>query len=97
MRRFFFALFVLSVIATAGAYYWRTYLPEAIATVSDRSRSIAPGAESESAVPEARSFQLEKVPSDRQDFAVTISIWSSIISALAAIVQTWLTARSIRR
>jgi hypothetical protein len=34
--------------------------------------------------------------SDRQDWAVTISIASSIISAFGALAQVWLTARSAR-
>ncbi len=95
MRRFFISLFVLSLIATAGAYYWRTYQPEVAVSVEPGARTFSPG--DQEAGPEARSSRVERVPSDRQDLAVTISIWSSVISAIAAILQTWLTARAVRR
>ncbi len=100
MRRFFISLFVLSLIATAGTIYWRTYLPEK--TVS----AAAPQAESRgfrernldtSPSGGSSSQEVTKAPSARQDFAVTISIVSSIISAVAAVFQTWLTARAFRR
>ena len=98
MRRFFILLFILSLGATAATFAWRTFLPEGTPSVArtesapasrsaDRSldasprRSYAPGG--------------EKAASERQDWAVTISILSSVISALAAVVQTWLTARAM--
>jgi hypothetical protein len=98
MRRFFIVLFVLSLMATAAAVYWQTYLPEASVLVSaDRNRS-APGAGGDQGAPAARSVrEFAKQPSDRQNMAVTISILSSIISAVAAVAQTWLTARAYRR
>ena len=98
MRRFFISLFILSLIATAATIYWRTYLPEQ--TVS----AAAPQADSHAfrergfdAGPGGGGGQLTREPSGRQDFAVTISILSSIISAMAAVFQTWLTARAFRR
>ena len=99
MRRFFIVLFVISLLATGAAVYWQSYLPEAsVPAAQDRNLTTpgsggaergAPGA------PSARGFS--KQPSDRQNMAVMISILSSIISAVAAIAQTWLTARAYRR
>lgn len=101
MRRFFVVLFVISLLATGAAVYWATYLPEAsVPAAQDRSLSApsAGGGGAESGAPAARSIrEFIKQPSDRQNMAVTISILSSVISALAAIVQTWLTARAYRR
>jgi hypothetical protein len=104
MRRFFIVLFILSLIATAATLYWRTYLPEEIAVASAPApkKSESPDAGDRSIQqggPEARSYIQEaaKEPSERQDYAVTISIISSIISAVAAMLQTWLTARAYRR
>lgn len=106
MRRFFITVFILSLVATAGALYWRTYLPEAAIPQSASERSIVPGDDgsaspSESVAPELRSDRslrdFVKAPSERQDLAVTISIVSSVISALAALLQTWLTAWAYRR
>ena len=100
MRRFFIVLFVLSLLATAAAVYWQTYLPEmSIPLSADRQFSPpdaapAPG----QGAPTARSMrESAKQPSDRQNTAVMISILSSIISAVAAVAQTWLTARAYRR
>jgi hypothetical protein len=96
MRRFFITLLVLSLFATAGTLYWRTFLPEVSAPQSaPATRGLSgeqgPGAGTGSARDAAR------MPSDRQDMAVTISILSSVISAVAAVAQTLLTARAIRR
>lgn len=99
MRRFFIVLFVFSLLATAGTYYWRTYMPEGEVI------AFAPQAETRSfqerapgGAPEGSAGRLVlQEPSERQDLAVTISIVSSIISALAAIAQTWITARAFRR
>ena len=98
MRRFFIVLFVLSLLATAAAVYWQTYLPEASVLVSADRTLRAPGAGGDQEAPAARSArEFAKQPSDRQNMAVTISILSSIISAVAAVAQTWLTARAYRR
>ncbi|NJM35870.1 MAG: hypothetical protein HC850_15585 [Rhodomicrobium sp.] len=105
MRRFFTVLFVLSLIATAATLYWRTYLPEetvvsAAPPSASNDRSLRPGGEGAGGGSgDVTSFSREEVrqPSERQDYAVTISILSSIISAVAAIFQTWLTARAYRR
>lgn len=99
MRRFFIALFLISIVATGGAYYWRTYLPEAttITLNKSQSREIAPGEQEAAPSARSRSFEELKEPSQRQDLAMTISILSSVISALAAVVQTWMAARSYRQ
>jgi hypothetical protein len=98
MRRFFIVLFVLSLVATAAALYWRTYLPETAVPATAQERSLRPGAGEDSATGGTRSLrQYVSKPSNRQDLAVTISILSSIISAIAAVAQTWLTARAVRR
>jgi hypothetical protein len=106
MRRFFTVLFVLSVLATAATYYWRVYLPEKSVVV--QAPAASPGAKSarkfsnddgaEAVSPSLRSSEREFVqePSQRQDFAMMISIFSSVVSAIAALFQTWLTARSVR-
>jgi hypothetical protein len=104
MRRFFTVLFILSLIATAGAFYWRTFLPEAKVPVANSTvERSAPEAAPSAGEASRRSFGSEqlrefiKTPSDRQNLALTISILSSIISAVAAVAQTWLTARAYRR
>jgi hypothetical protein len=92
MRRLFILLFILSLTATVGTLYWRTYRPEgpAIAAAPEaRTRSLG---QDRSRAPSAYQRQ---APSDRQDLSVTISIISSIVSAIAALVQTWLTARAL--
>lgn len=95
MRRFFIIVFIVSVAATAAAFYWRTYQPEeaivAAAPESADKRSFS----RRSISPEASPTVIRE-PSDRQDLAMMISLVSSVISAIAAIFQTWLTARSIR-
>ena len=99
MRRFFIVLFVISLLATGAAVYWQSYLPEASVPVAQSRDLTAPGSggaeRGAPGAPSARGFS--KQPSDRQNMAVTISILSSIISAVAAIAQTWLTARAYRR
>jgi hypothetical protein len=98
MRRFFIVLFVISLLATIAALYWQTYLPEASVPASADRQLSAPKAGGEQEAPGARSLrEFAKTPSDRQNMAVTISILSSIISAVAAVAQTWLTARAYRR
>jgi hypothetical protein len=102
MRRFLISLFVLSIIATAGVYYWRTYLPEA--SVQAPASETAPGDAATDRATRSlpKSFGTEttrtfKAPSERQDLAMMISILSSVISAVAAVAQTLLTARAYRR
>ena len=95
MRRFFIVVFILSLIASAAALYWRTYLPEA--TVVEHAAPLAPSDEATRSLSTERSLREFKAPSSRQDLALTISILSSIISAIAALAQTWLTARAYRR
>lgn len=102
MRRFIFVWLLLSLAATAwfgyqwhqGAYSYRsltsqsepaarTYSTES----SERFRNFGPRSE--------RNFR-RSPPAQGENLALTISIASSIISALAAIAQTWLTHRAIR-
>ncbi len=94
MRRFFVTLFVVSLIAAGGAYYWRTNFPEGTAFLAKRPpsgqmRGLTPG---EKAAPST----LQRAPSERQDLAVTISIVSSLVSALAAVAQAWFTRRAMK-
>ena len=95
MSRFFVVLLILSLCATAASLYWRSTMPEGIARVAAQggARSMAPYTASRPA--EVRAARSERAASDRQDLAVTISIASSIVSALAALVQTWLTAKAM--
>lgn len=95
MRRFFIWLFVLSIIATGVTFYWRTYLPENTVAQTSQTRGYNRDPGSGGAPPTISISQSE--PSERQDLAMTISILSSVISALAALMQTWLTARAYRR
>jgi hypothetical protein len=90
MRRLFIILFILSLGATVTTIYWRTYMPEGPAAVSaPQARTRSLGQDS------SRSPGSGQFASDRQDLAVTISIVSSIVSAIAALLQTWLTARAL--
>jgi hypothetical protein len=100
MRRFFIALFILSLFATAAALYWRTYYPEHAAAPAATERSTERNLSRDGNGTSTSSRSLRdavRSPSGRQDLAVTISILSSVISALAAVLQTWLTARAFRR
>jgi hypothetical protein len=100
MRRFFVVIFVLSLMATAGALYWRAYYPEHAAQPAPSAESSTRSLSPNDGAPAQRSPSLRqaiKSPSGRQDLAVTISILSSLVSALAAVLQTWLTARAFRR
>ena len=90
MRRLFTILFILSLAATVTTIYWRTYMPEGPAAASaPQSRTRGLGQDP------SRHPGSEQFASDRQDLAVTISIVSSIISAIAALLQTWFTARAL--
>jgi hypothetical protein len=133
MRKFFSVFLVISLLATAGAIYWRMARPEG---ASYRSYNAARGADGPSGSIEKRSFRADRLPSreaspdgvhrrvgalldslrtfgptesrsaawprvqeeasERQDWAVTISIGSSIISAIGALAQVWLTAKTAR-
>ncbi len=96
MRRFFIVLFILSLCAVAASLYWRNAMPEAPAPVAMQggARSIQPNSAGRPSA-EAQPYRAERSASGRQDLAVTISIVSSVVSALAALVQTWLTARAM--
>jgi hypothetical protein len=100
MRRFFMSLLILSLFATVGTLYWRTYLPETPVPASGGATRGAdsPAPRSPAPAQDGRpGGGVSFAPSDRQDMAVTISIVSSIVSAIAAVLQTLLTARAIRR
>lgn len=92
MRRFFIGLFIVSLLAAGGAYYWRTYHPESVAA---RAPSMETGPSMRTLGREKSSLTAEKAPSERQDWAMMISVASSIISALGAVMQVWLTHRAI--
>jgi hypothetical protein len=102
LPRFFVIVFILSLGATAAAYAWRVYLPEGAAVRAERPTRSMGSPDSTQPMPQASGERAPyssqpsgRRPSDRQDWAVTISILSSVISALAALVQTWLTARAM--
>ena len=99
MRRLFTLLFILSLSATVATVYWRTYMPEGAAPVvrSDRAPTTRSTGPADGGRAPGSTRTVENTASDRQDLAVTISIVSSIVSALAALLQTWLTARAVRR
>jgi hypothetical protein len=91
MRRFFVSLFIVSLLAVGGTYYWRTYYPEALsaAPVSGQLRSLAPGEKAHRTV-------AERAPSDRQDLAMMVSVVSSLVSAAAAVAQAWYARRAMK-
>jgi hypothetical protein len=94
MRRLFIILLILSLGATVTTIYWRTYMPEGPAAASapqQRTRSLG----QDSSRPPSSAPGSAQVASDRQDLAVTISIVSSIVSAIAALLQTWFAARAM--
>jgi hypothetical protein len=98
MRRLFTILFILSLGATVATVYWRTYMPEGPVTAAapNRTRSLeAPRRDSERPSGSAQTASDGQAASDRQDLAVTVSIVSSIISALAALLQTWFAAKAL--
>jgi hypothetical protein len=100
MRKFFVGLFIVSLLAVGGTYYWRTYHPESnsaeelrIAASRSPQKSLARD-KAEEAIRNA-SAQVD-VPSQRQDWAMIISVVSSIVSALGAMAQVWLTHRGLK-
>lgn len=92
MRRFFVGLFIISLCAAGGAWYWKTYYPEGHATVATRSLPSNSGNVRSFRRPNTREMMVPK-SSGRQDMAMTISILSSVISALAAVAQAWFARR----
>jgi hypothetical protein len=83
MRRFFVALFIISLCAAGGTWYWKTYYPEG-ARVAFDDAPAARGVERSFRSPSTREM-MQPRPSNRQDLAVTVSILSSLVSALAAV------------
>ena len=99
MRRFFIVLFILSLCATAASLYWRS-ATQGVTTQAARPAPTARSVGPEDAAPapsDRRSTErtiAEPIASSGPDLALVISIASSIISAAAALLQTWLTARA---
>ena len=107
LRLFLIGLFV-SLVALAGAYYWRTYHPQLIV----KERVIGPpGAErpfetlrnkarsSAKTLAERGRIVLKRVPSDIQTWATIFSLVSSVFTALGALLSgyfTWMRYRSER-
>lgn len=97
MRNFFIGLLIMSLLAVGGAYYWRVYYPESrqeLVVTATRKVEIENGDQNRSYMKAAPEEQ--KAPSERQDWAMIISVASSIISALGAAAQVWLTHRGLR-
>jgi hypothetical protein len=92
MRRFFIALFIVSLCAAGGTWYWKTYHPEGSATIATRSLPGNSDGVRAFRSPSAREM-MEPRSSGRQDMAMTISIMSSVISAMAAVAQAWFARR----
>ena len=93
MRRFFVALFIVSLLAAGGTYYWRTHYPEGARLATE---TVAGGARALNSGEKAARTKAEKAPSERQDMAMTISLVSSLISAFAAVAQAWFTRRAMK-
>ncbi len=92
MRRFFIGLFIISLCAAGGTWYWKTYYPEVSATAATRSLQNNSDDVSTFSSPSVREM-MEPRSSSRQDTAMMISILSSVISALAAVAQAWFARR----
>ncbi len=91
MRGFFLTLTILSLLATGGIFAWRTFAPEG-GTVYTSAPSTAPAKD---ATRDDRLAARQERPqaSQRQDWAMIASVASSIVSALAALLQAWFGAR----
>lgn len=96
MRKFFVGLLIVSLLALGGTLYWRAYHPEAASAMSAPTSSGAEPGVARDAQPRMSGRETSmQTASSRQDLAVTISILSSIISALAAVLQAWFTRRAM--
>lgn len=91
MRRFFIALFIISLCAAGGTWYWKTYHPEGTVLATRSLPDSRDGARAFRS-PNTREMMAPR-SSDRQDLAVTVSILSSVVSALAAMAQAWFARR----
>jgi hypothetical protein len=91
MRRFIIGLFIISLCAVGGTWYWKTYYPED-KIVAMRTVPHSRGMERSLTDPNAHEMMAPR-SSGRQDMAMTISILSSVISALAAVAQAWFARR----
>lgn len=91
MRWLFVGCLVVSLAMVGGAYYWRAYHPEtSVGVTMGGSRQM-----NDNAGKAVLMTVTEKAPSPRQDWAMIISVASSIISAAGAMAQVWLTHRAM--
>ncbi len=101
MTRFFVILFVLSLLASGGIYYWKTQHPEGD-IVSGSSPSSAPSTNEanskstgvEESVPAAKDLKQAarkaiRQASKTQDLAGLISIAGSILSGFGALLSAY--------
>jgi|GEM_PF-4522363 len=98
MRKIVMTWFVISILVTGGLFAYTQFLkhgaaPKAAMAPEVRMRSINPQDKSLGA-PAAEATPAHS--SNTEQLALTISIASSIISAAAALMQTWLTHRSLK-
>ncbi len=96
MRGFFLTLTILSLLATGGIFAWRTFAPEGAPTISSApAPSSAPIRDGVRQSREDRraARQERRQASQRQDWAMIASVASSIVSALAALLQAWFGSR----
>ena len=96
MTRFFVILFVLSILASGGIYYWKTQHPEGD-VVSGSSPSSAPSTDSggtEESVTTSKDLKTAarkaiRQASKTQDLASLISIAGSILSGFGALLSAY--------
>jgi len=97
MRKIVMTWFVISILVTGGLFAYTFLKQDAAHKVAMapevRMRSINPQDKSVGA-PAAETAPAHS--SSTEQLALTISIASSIISAAAALMQTWLTHRSLK-
>ncbi|MEJ2125356.1 MAG: hypothetical protein P8Y47_11280, partial [Alphaproteobacteria bacterium] len=78
---------IVSRCAAGGTWYWKTYYPEG-GRPSIHATPPSNGAMRSLRAPSAREMMTPR-SSGRQDLAMTVSILSSVVSALAAVAQAW--------
>ncbi|MBC8049950.1 MAG: hypothetical protein H7X92_07380 [Chitinophagales bacterium] len=94
MRGFLLTLTILSLLATGGIFAWRTLAPEGPETFSSAQsdRPIRDGVR-EFREQRRAERQERRQASARQDWAMIASVGSSIVSAIAALLQAWFGTR----
>jgi hypothetical protein len=85
MRHFFIGLFITSLLATGGAYYWRAYLPENNVEIFYSCPNKPDG----SAPEQTMCIRSEMWPSSRQRDVLIIAIVLSCVSAIGSAYQIW--------